>query len=450
MGAFEITSDPSKPENRHYRPYGAALEAFHRRDFKILVEGPAGTGKTRGILEKVHLCCEKYPGMRALLCRQTRASMTDSVLVTFEEKVLPPRHPALLGSSGRLLDRKNRHNYRYPNGSEIVVKGIDDWEGIMSSEYDMIAIFEATETQSANVNILASTRLRNGVMPYQQLICDCNPSVPSHWLNVEAGEGKFLRLKSVHEDNPHLYDHQAGAWTKSGEIFINQLDQLAGVYHKRLRLGLWCAAEGVVYANFDRNESGLDWVYNPELPTYAWLDFGYRQPVCLFVQHDIQSDPDRWVIFDEVCPPNCARDVFGQRIVDRGYRLDALWGDPAGDAENDTGISTIQFMADTFGLCVQYTTEESKRSIPAGVEIVRSLIRNGKGVRRLFVDIAKCPKTTEAFETYSYPPKVTTDMPLKDGVSDHWMDAVRYGCVNQVGLAVDFSCLGTGGQSPYA
>jgi len=55
-----------------------------------LYDGPAGTGKTKSVLEKVHLAAMKYPGMRALLVRATRASMTDSVLVEFESTVLEP------------------------------------------------------------------------------------------------------------------------------------------------------------------------------------------------------------------------------------------------------------------------------------------------------------------------------------------------------------------------
>src|SRR6185295_13090648 len=100
------------PLARPYTPHGAAREMFYSRDEEILLDGPAGTGKSRAILEKFHLCCMKYPGIRALILRKTRESMTESVLVTFEERVLPEGSPLMAGAS-----RANRGSYDYHNGS---------------------------------------------------------------------------------------------------------------------------------------------------------------------------------------------------------------------------------------------------------------------------------------------------------------------------------------------
>ncbi|HLS00652.1 MAG TPA: hypothetical protein VK054_01520, partial [Beutenbergiaceae bacterium] len=83
---------------------------------EIMLAGPAGTGKSRASLEKIHLCAERYPGMRALIVRKTRVSLTQTGLVTFEDHVLPEGHPVLQGAQ-----RSHRSTYQYPNGSEIVV-----------------------------------------------------------------------------------------------------------------------------------------------------------------------------------------------------------------------------------------------------------------------------------------------------------------------------------------
>jgi phage terminase large subunit len=51
------------------------------------------------------------------------------------------------------------------------------------------------------------TRLRNWKMPYQQLIGDCNPDSPTHWLKARSGAGgPLVMLESRHEDNPCLRD----------------------------------------------------------------------------------------------------------------------------------------------------------------------------------------------------------------------------------------------------
>ncbi len=48
-----------------YRRRGAAKALFRCHAPEVLIEGPAGTGKTRAVLEKINQLCEKYPGTRA-------------------------------------------------------------------------------------------------------------------------------------------------------------------------------------------------------------------------------------------------------------------------------------------------------------------------------------------------------------------------------------------------
>jgi len=102
--------------------------------------------------------------------------------------------------------------------------GMDKATKIMSSEFDMIYVGEATELTENDWEMLA-TRLRNGVMPYQQLIADCNPEAPTHWLKVRVDTGKTTGLDSRHEDNPVYYDAE-GQLTDQGRPYINRLDNL--------------------------------------------------------------------------------------------------------------------------------------------------------------------------------------------------------------------------------
>ena len=54
-----------------YAPRGAARDLLESRDFELLIEGPVGTGKSFGVLWKMHLAALKYPGMRGILLRKT-------------------------------------------------------------------------------------------------------------------------------------------------------------------------------------------------------------------------------------------------------------------------------------------------------------------------------------------------------------------------------------------
>ena len=50
-----------------YTPYGGAAAMWKCKDAEILYPGPAGTGKTRAVLEKANLVAMKYEKARILV-----------------------------------------------------------------------------------------------------------------------------------------------------------------------------------------------------------------------------------------------------------------------------------------------------------------------------------------------------------------------------------------------
>lgn len=273
---------PKPPSPRGYSAHGAAVEMWRGRQTEIVVSGPAGTGKSRACLEKLHFCALKYPNMRGLIVRKTRESLSEAALVTFEDKVLP---------AGDVIKEGPRRNFRqayhYPNKSEIVVGGLDKPGKIMSTEYDMIYVQEATELDLASWLAL-TTRLRNGVMPYQQLIADCNPDAPTHWLWIRAQTGISTMLHSKHEDNPRLY--RAGQWTAEGHAYREKLERLGhidattgervGTEYQRLGLGLWVQATGVIFGVWSDGPSDGNVTVDAEYvegagPVLWFVDDGY-------------------------------------------------------------------------------------------------------------------------------------------------------------------------------
>ncbi len=260
-----------------YQPRGAAWDLFKCRDSEVLIEGPAGTGKTRAVLEYINWLCETYPGIRVLMCRQTLNSLKESVLVTWEEKVLWPDHP-LWKYSGDAT-RENRTYYSYPptknevdgvvfqGESHIVLGGLDKPEKTFSTEYDIVVFFEAIETNlDAWEKILRVNR--NWKMPWQQAIADTNPGSEYHWLNQRAnqpyripegmedvldaprpGQTQMTRLMSVHTDNPMMYTEDG--WTEDGAKYIAKLNAMSGARRDRLLKGLWISEEGLVWEEYD-------------------------------------------------------------------------------------------------------------------------------------------------------------------------------------------------------
>lgn len=210
------------------------------------------TGKSRAALELLHFRAQTFPGFRGLMVRKTRSSMTQSSLVTWERDVCP-------GFKFTTNEqRSNRSSYKYPNGSEVVVGGLDKVENYMSSEFDMIVILECTEATEDDWTMLG-TRLRSGVCGFYQIIGECNPSSANHWVKLRGDEGKVKMLESKHEDNPQLWDKKAKDWTAEGRRYLDdQRRRLTGFRLKRLLENQWVSPDGARFEFLERGVQTFD------------------------------------------------------------------------------------------------------------------------------------------------------------------------------------------------
>lgn len=284
-----------------FEPRGGAKEMMHARDGEVLISGPAGTGKSRACLEKLHLMCLQTPGLRAGIFRKTLSSLGSTALVTWRRFVIPE---AL--ATGDVIyfggSAQEAPQYRYSNGSTVTIGGMNHPERIMSSEYDIVYVQEATELTIDDLEAIV-TRLRNWRVSFQQLLMDCNPAGDKHWLLLRCHGGSTRLIESRHEDNPVLFDEITAEdgtvtyqVTEKGADYIGKLDRLTGVRKQRLRYGRWVSAEGVVFEEFDPAYHILKWEYDEEgnrlpLPD-EWerfwvIDFGFVHPfVCKFYARD--------------------------------------------------------------------------------------------------------------------------------------------------------------------
>lgn len=414
------------PAMRPYEPFGACKEIFYNRAEEILVSGPAGTGKSRAILEKMHACMERWPGARALIVRKTREALTEAALVTYEEKVLPERHPALNGPQ-----RRNRQHYEYPNSSVVVVGGMDKAGKIMSTEFDFIFPQEAIELTEHDWESL-TTRLRNGVMPFQQIVGDTNPDAPHHWLKQRCDRGATDMLESRHEDNPVLFDHKSGLWTAFGLNYIAKLDRLTGARRERLRFGRWAAAEGLVYEDWDRAVHLIDRFEIP-LEWRRWwvVDFGYSNP---FVWQAWAEDGDgRLYRYREIYSTQTLVEDHAARIVD-------LTRDEPRPVEIicDHDAEDRATLERKLGM----RTEAAHKAVSPGIQAVQARLKPaGDGKPRIFylrdslaerdealMESRRPCCTEEEYDGYVWPKgidgKPQKEEPVK--ADDHGMDATRY------------------------
>lgn len=310
---------------RVYRPRGASAKAFESRADEVLVDGPAGTGKSRGLLEKLHAMMLLNPGAKGLIVRKTAISLTNTALATFEKHVIA--EALALGTVRWFGGSGNKPAaYIYDNGSTINVGGMDKPTKIMSSEYDVIYAQEATEFTVTDWEAL-TTRLRNGMISFQQLLADCNPDRPTHFLKMRCDAGTTVLLHSRHEDNPRLFNGD-GTMTDEGRAYLGRLDALTGVRYLRLRKGLWVAAEGVIYEDFDEAVHLVD---KPVDPPDSWeriwtVDFGFVHP---FVLQCWAIDPDgRAVLYREIFKTKTLVEDHARKILSIVRREDGTWREP--------------------------------------------------------------------------------------------------------------------------
>jgi phage terminase large subunit len=344
-----MSVDLSAPTANRLKLFGGSKEQWWAQDKEVLMTGPAGTGKSVSIIAKYHSMCLVKPGCRILFVRKNRESMNESVLFTYEEivlKMLPIGAPVGVNE----IQRRNRDKYVYPNGSEIIVRGMkhngaDNKAAVMSNEYDAIYVQEAIELTEKDWQDL-TTRLRNYKTPYQQITGDTNPSSPTHWLYRRYQARRIRWIETDHRDNPRYYDHDRNDWTPAGKDYVlGTLANLIGLERERLYKGLWVQAEGVVYPGWDPRIHMID---KFEIPG-SWrrirsIDFGFVNPfVCLWaaVDHD-----NVLYIYRQLYRTHQTVKVHAKRIIDldRGDSIAYTVSDH--DAEDratlaENGIGTV-------------------------------------------------------------------------------------------------------------
>ena len=188
--------------------------------------------------------------------------------------------------------------------------------------------------------------------------------------------------------------------------------------------------ENVVFDEFDPSVHVKEVDYNPDLPLYRSLDFGFVNPfVCLWIQVDANGVVR---VIDEYIRSRATVDIHAEQIKKQTAcsedKVTATFCDPAGAGTSDiTGTNAVRELR-ARGIIARY-----KRSrILDGIELIRKVIKAGDGKSSLVISL-RCPRLIEALRCYHYPDNQVSqcaELPLKDGVYDHPIDALRYFFVN--------------------
>jgi len=396
--------------------------------------------------------------MRGVILRKTATSLTSTALVTFREHVAVE---AIQSGEVRFFGGSSQEAalFKYGNGSTITVGGMDKSIRIMSSEYDVAYVQEATELTEDDWEAI-TTRLRHGKVPYQQLIADCNPDVPYHWLKNRCDNNRTHIIYCRHEDNPRLWDTESSVWTPDGASYISKLDALTGVRHERLRLGKWAAADGLIFDTFDAQIHLHKQISEPPLSwaRYWSIDFGFTNP---FVLQMWAMDPDgRLYLFKEIYKTGRLVEdhakfvrekmLKGKRGAEPAPVMVVADHDAEGRATFEEKLVMLVAHQDEQGMTtlrekLGVSTTPAHKSVLEGIEAVKARLKvQADGKPRLYicrdarieVDQALVDKklptcTQEEILEYAWGKNVSHDRdripkeaPRK--LNDHGMDAMRY------------------------
>lgn len=419
-----------------YEPRGAAHSLFLDRGQEVAMVGAAGTGKTVAALMKLHLTCLMVPGVQALVVRQTHASLTASTLVAFEQFVaaqeLASGKTKWYGGSA-----SKPAGYRYPNGSMIMVGGMDKPGKVLSMSLDRVLIDEANQVSIIAYETLL-TRLRGSAATYKQMVTACNPDHPDHWLKLRADDPDTpMRMyTSLHQDNPYLF-RRNGIPTESGVDYLNFLGALTGIRRERYLEGRWVAAEGLIYDQWRAESNVIPRSTLPPIQRHVWtIDFGFQNQF-VWQCWGLDAD-DRAYLLHEISHrqklvEDHARDIK-QIAKDLGLpRPEAVVCDH--DSEDRA----------TFTRHIGLPTVAAKKAVSPGIQAMEARIRKQPDGRpRIFVvddailptdPLAKTDKRPRglAAEIMGYvwavergADGIPKEVPVK--LNDHSMDAARYLC----------------------
>jgi phage terminase large subunit len=437
--------------------FGAAREFWRYKGPEAVLAGPYETGKTMGVLYKLHCLMAKYDHCRALMVRKTYNSLVNSVVVSYEKKVLPfpPGHSEC---PVKKFGGEKPEFYDYPNESRIVLGGMDNPDKFLSAEFDFIYVNQLEELLLNDYELLTGRNTgRAANAPYTQLMADCNPSYPKHWILDRDRLKKFF---SRHEDNPTLFDQTTHELTERGKKTIETLDALTGVRYKRGRQGLWAGVEGQVYEEWDDGIHLIDHFDPPaEWPRYRAIDFGYTNP---FVCQWWAVDPDgRLYLYREIYMTTRLVQDHASEILRYEARLSVSeWAELATQHPNFSDlISTRRKLARQHERIVATVTDHdaedratlerhgidttpANKSIKQGIEAVQARLRiQNDGRPRLFIMRDSLVEKDERLVEKHLPlcthdevlmyvwPSAPDGRPVKEvpvDLNNHGMDSKRY------------------------
>jgi hypothetical protein len=357
-----------------------------------------------------------------------------------------------MGYFGHLVKRtwENPKRALWHDGSEILGISADNparAEGLKANWVWCDEIFQMKRQFFLEMMARLSDSLGYGIFTGSLGVQYVNPKM--HWAHKEF------------KVNPDL-ETECFEWATAKNPYFSrkELERLRGkldeqTFRAMFELCWDIMAGNAVYGEWraDKNERKLK--YNPNLPLYVSIDWGYAHPAAvLFIQYN--EITDEVFVIDEIVESRLLVHTLYDKIIKRaeqkGYKLNPknFCADIAGNQEREqTGISNIEYFDSQIIDGQNVDVSCVRRGVLYGISIVRPYVNSMSGIRRLFIDEDNCPLLLDSLKNYRYPERegiILNENPVKE--ADDPCDSLRYFFVNFLERdwlpEIEVSQLGTG------
>lgn len=245
----------------------------------------------------------------------------------------------------------------------------------------------------------------------------CNPNSPFHWFKKEwinkVTEHKVLYLHFTMDDNPSL----------SEDVKNRYKTLYTGVFYKRYILGLWVAADGIVYPMFDPDIHAIELKRN-WTRIFVAGDFGIQNATTFGIfgyyaperrYHEIASYYHSGRDDGQKTTKEYADDLK-QFLADNLVMPEYITLDPS------AAPMIVELRKDPYFARHGIDILPAKNRVDLGIQVVSFLLNERK-----FTLDPSCIKDIEEFTTYAWDSdKLDKGVEEVIKIDDHAMDKIRY------------------------
>lgn len=391
----------------------------------IIADGAIRSGKTLAMsLSFLIWAMASFQGQNFGMCGKTIGSFRRNVLFWLKIMLRSRGYKVKDHRSDNLLEviRGDTVNYFYIFGgkderSQDLIQGIT----LAGAFFDEVALMPESFVNQATGRCSVDG---------SKFWFNCNPDGPYHWFKLNwidrctgyltRKQQEELRDKNIElKDILYLHFTMEDNFSLSEKIKARYRAMYTGVFYKRYILGLWCAADGLIYDMFDKAKHVVSQIKETLLPKrYVSCDYGTQNATVFLLWQ--RGESGAWYCIREYY--YSGRDESKQK-TDIQYVEDLkqfLGGiKPTAVVVDPSAASFIAQLKQS-----GFRVKKARNDVLDGIRFVGTQLNLGK-IR--FLD--SCENTIKEFSSYTWDEKAVDrgeDKPVKE--YDHAMDAVRYFC----------------------